>query len=62
MKRGDLIRHLLLHGCLLKREGKKHSIYLNPAKGVAVPVKRHHEIDNLSCKLICRQLGIDDPK
>jgi mRNA interferase HicA len=33
MKRRDLIRHLERHGCVLDREGNRHSIYRNPANG-----------------------------
>jgi hypothetical protein len=33
MNRKDLIRHLEAYGCLLWREGKKHTIYHNPATG-----------------------------
>jgi len=31
LKRVDLIRHLEAHGCVLVREGAKHSVYYNPA-------------------------------
>lgn len=31
MQRRALIRHLTRHGCILRREGGNHSIYLNPA-------------------------------
>jgi len=30
VKRGDLLRHLRLHGCYLKREGASHSLWCNP--------------------------------
>jgi hypothetical protein len=33
MNRTDLIRHLESHGCVFVREGKKHTIYKNPANG-----------------------------
>jgi mRNA interferase HicA len=33
MNRADLIHHLEAHGCVLRREGKKHTIYHNPANG-----------------------------
>ena len=29
MKRIDLIRHLISHGCELFREGGSHSVYIN---------------------------------
>ena len=31
MKRGDLLRHLRKHGCHMKREGRSHSLWTNPA-------------------------------
>ena len=34
MKRNDLLRHLLQHGCALLREGGKHSEYVNRATGL----------------------------
>ena len=31
MKRNALLKHLRLHGCVLKREGRSHSLWLNPS-------------------------------
>ncbi|NIO34923.1 MAG: addiction module toxin, HicA family [Planctomycetales bacterium] len=58
MKRRDLIRHLMDHGCELIREGGKHSWWAN-AQRSAVP--RHNEISDHLAKKICRDLGIPDP-
>ena len=58
MKRHELIEHLGRHGCQLEREGARHSIYGNPARGAKAPVPRHSEIDNRLALRICRQLGI----
>ena len=44
MKRRDLIRHLQKHGCVLEREGGRHSIWLNPANGLIQAVPRPTEI------------------
>lgn len=41
MKRRDLIRHLVDHGCELDREGANHSIYRNPASGRCSAVPRN---------------------
>ncbi len=30
MKKKDLIKYLLKYGCVLEREGKKHSLFYNP--------------------------------
>ena len=59
MKRRELIRHLGAHGCVLLREGAKHSRWINLAdrtKQSTVP--RHNELDDYLTRAICRQLGI----
>jgi hypothetical protein len=43
MKRGDLIRHLKEFGCILKREGAGHSLWVNPKIGEMEAVPRHNE-------------------
>ena len=49
MKRSSLLRHLRRHGCFLKREGRSHSLWTNPATGAVEAVPRHVEIaDNLA--------------
>jgi mRNA interferase HicA len=60
MKRGDLLRHLRLHGCILKREGGSHSIWLNPETGLQEAVPRHIEIANLLARSICRGLSVPE--
>jgi predicted RNA binding protein YcfA (HicA-like mRNA interferase family) len=61
MSRRDLIRHLHQHGCVLDREGGRHSIYINPATNQSAAVPRHTEIDNILARKICRELGIPRP-
>ena len=61
MKRTSLLRHLRLHGCVLKREGAMHSLWTNTATGATEAVPRHIEIANLLAKKICRNLGIPEP-
>ena len=61
MKRQDLIRHLQRHGCLLLREGRGHSVWVNPANGMQSTVPRHREINDYTARGICRQLGIPEP-
>ena len=61
MKRHALLRHLRFHGCVLKREGASHSLYLNPANGVTETVPRHSEIDNRLAGKICKRLDIPKP-
>ncbi len=56
MKRRALIRHLEAHGCRLKREGRAHTIYWNPATGRREPIPQHAEIPDLLARKICREL------
>lgn len=58
MKRYELIRYLVEHGCFLLRHDKKHDIYQNPKNGRKAPVPRHDEIKNSLAELIKKQLGI----
>jgi mRNA interferase HicA len=62
MKRAKLIDHLQEHGCVLLREGGKHSIYKNPRNNKRTAVGRHRELSDLLCKKICKQLGIPPVK
>ena len=59
MKREKLLRHLRQHGCALKREGRAHSIWVNPSTGSTETVPRHVEIDNRLVKKICKGLDIE---
>lgn len=61
MKRRDLLRHLRAHGCELLREGGRHSVLVNRAKGVASTVPRHREIDDMLARKICRDLEVPAP-
>jgi len=48
-------------GCVLRREGKEHTLWENPQTGHAEAVPRHAEIANLLARRICRKLSIPDP-
>jgi predicted RNA binding protein YcfA (HicA-like mRNA interferase family) len=61
MKRRELIRHLKSHGCYLLRQGKKHSVYVNPAPNATSAVPRHTEINDFLAEKICRDLQIPRP-
>lgn len=41
MKHSELIRMLKKAGCLLKRHGASHDIWLNPKTGATTTVPRH---------------------
>ena len=62
MKRTDLIRYLLEHGCEFLREGGRHSVYVNRMAGKSSTVPRHREINEILAKKICKDLEIDPPK
>ena len=58
MKRRELIAHLHREGCLLIREGAKHSVFHNPSAGKSSTIPRHSEVDDSLARKICRDLGI----
>ena len=64
MKRGDLLRHLRKHGCHLKREGRSHSLWTNPATGAVEAVPRHTEISDVLLAryaeaFLCRRSAVE---
>ncbi len=58
MKRGALLRYLRRYGCVLKREGSSHSLWLNPQTGEVQTVPRHSEIAELLALRICDGLSV----
>jgi len=58
MKRRELIRFLEKQGCLLLREGGKHTIYYNPVNRQTSAIPRHPEVVDVLARKICRDLGI----
>ena len=62
MKRQVLIKFLTANGCVLLREGKKHSLYRNIANGKMTAVPRHPDIQEMTVKSICKQLDIPQSK
>ena len=60
MKRSTLLRHLRRHGCYLKREGRAHSLWCNPATGAIEAVPHHTEIANKLALKICRNLSVPE--
>ena len=61
MKRIDLIRHVLACGCVLLREGGRHSVYVNPKARKTSTIPRHREVNDFLAKKICRDLEIPEP-
>ncbi len=62
MKRRNLIDHLTSNGCVLLREGGKHTIFYNPNTKKTSSVPRHAEINDYLVKKICKDLGIVELK
>ncbi len=62
MKCKDLLRHLKVRGCLLHREGGKHSIYWNPTDRKTSSIPRHTEIQDFLARKICKDLGVPETK
>ena len=59
MKRRDLERRLRIAGCYLKREGRSHSLWINPKNGALESVPRHSEIKEPLAKKILKNLGAE---
>jgi len=59
MKRQDLERKLRIAGCYLKREGKAHSLWINPKNGVIETVPHHNEIKEPLARKILKNLDAD---
>ena len=58
MKRLEMLKHLLSHGCIILREGGNQTALFNPANKRQTVLGRHREIDNVMARTICKQLGI----
>jgi mRNA interferase HicA len=61
MKRRDLVRHLEAQGCELLREGSRHSLFVDRAKGKSSTVPRHSEVNEFTARRICRDLEVPEP-
>ena len=60
MKRREFLQELTAAGCELKRHGSRHDLWENPRTGRKAPVPRHTEVKDSLCRLIRRQLGLDE--
>lgn len=58
MKRTFFLKHLRQHHCVLSREGSKHSIFKNISNGKATTVPRLADLNDITCRMICKQLEI----
>lgn len=60
MKRHELLKHIKREGCQFLQEGKKHSIFFNPANRKTTSIPRHTEIADKLARKICKDLGIKE--
>jgi hypothetical protein len=60
MKTGALLRHLRRNGCVLKREGAGHSLWVSARTGQVEAVPRHTEVPNVLARKICRGLSVPE--
>ena len=60
MKLRTLEKKLRIAGCYLKREGKAHSLWINPKTGVVEAVPRHIEIKEPLAQKILKRLDADN--
>lgn len=58
MKRRDLIVYLAAQDCILPREGKRHSVYVNRKNQKTSSIPRHSEVNHFLAKKICNDLGV----
>ncbi len=58
MKRRQLLMHLIRQGCFLFREGRNHSVFVNPNNRFTSTVPRHREINDFLANKICKDLKI----
>ena len=61
MNRDELVRHLRQHGCVLLREGGKHSVFVNRETQKVTAVPRHRDINEFLARKICRDLEVPKP-
>ena len=61
MKRSALLRLLRRSGCVLKREGGRHSLWTNPSNGVVEAIPRHREIPDVLVKKVLKRLEVPAP-
>ena len=60
MKQRALLRHLRVHGCILKREERSHALWTNPQTGQTEAVPRRTEIPNVLARKTCRGLSVPE--
>ena len=60
MRRDELLRQVRALGCHLRRQSKKHQIYVNPSTGQSASIPCDEEVSEVIARLIKNQLGAED--
>jgi D-hexose-6-phosphate mutarotase len=50
------------HGCEVRREGARHTVFWNPSARTVSTVPRHREINENLARKICKDPGIVRPE
>jgi len=58
VKRTKVLKHLKKAGCIIYREGKRHTVLWNPKNNKTSTLPRHTEIDDFLVEKICKDLGV----
>ena len=61
MNRRKLMQHLKQHGCVVLREGRRHTVVFNTLKDLQAVVERHGEINARTVQGICKHLDVPPP-
>lgn len=56
MKRRKLLNYLISNGCVVLREGARHTVICNPSAKRTSTVPRHTEINDFLARKICRDV------
>lgn len=61
MKYSELVKLIKKNGCTVYREGKSHTIYINPHTGKKFPVSHHktQDVPPGTLKSIMRDAGLE---
>ena len=60
MKAGELVRYIKKQGCIFKRNGSEHEIWINPKTGAEGQIPRHYakELKTGTANRILKDLGL----
>lgn len=58
MKRRELVRHLIVNGCEILREGGRHTVFVHRGNRKSSTVPRHNEVNEHLARKIWKDLGV----